>query len=424
MVNYAPTYRQSKALVIGINAYADDKFPVLMNAEQDAKDISNLLQGMTLPFKVDTLLGEIATREEILSRLYDLRSCDQEDRLIIYFAGHGFFTADKFGDEIGYIAAYDTDSKKEFTAINLSEILDLRLKSEAKHIGFIFDSCFSGQALGLTTRSASIAQDKFLERRAYQIITAGAGDQTVLDVDSLTQSIIQGLRDGKAEQDGLVTFSSLGLFLKGRMASQKNRSQIPQFGHLDGSQGGEIVLSSKDSYTIIGPLQDKTLSRIDKPVLQPGQNTAEVDTSGRIEDVEVPTTATIFAGLHFSLLLPPNEKKKALKMISKKYPKWGELRCRVCLYSLLVFYLIRDHVEKMEKIVIDREYKGYSAYMKGFLLRLLRENDVEVKKEKLVIMPLDRESQAIKMSSKVYRGDSIPDWIVSAEEIVAPIIKV
>ena len=76
----------------------------------------------------------------------------------------------------------------------MEEITDIRFYANAKHIGFIFDTCFSGHALGLT-RMASIATEKFLTRRAYQVISAGVGDQTVADFQSMTHFLIDTIEN-------------------------------------------------------------------------------------------------------------------------------------------------------------------------------------------------------------------------------------
>jgi len=62
------------------------------------------------------------------------------------------------------MAVADTLPEKDFTALALDEITELRDHAGAKHIAFIFDACFSGQALGLT-RSVVTASKRLLEKR-------------------------------------------------------------------------------------------------------------------------------------------------------------------------------------------------------------------------------------------------------------------
>jgi len=238
---YKPLYVNSMALVVGINSYADPRFPPLGNAEEDARSMAATLSNEKFQFQVTTLLNEQATRQAILGALFSLRSTAPDDRLIVYFAGHGYTLVDQFNHETGYLAAYDTVPEQDFTALQMDEVTDLRLNARAKHIAFIFDACFSGQALGLTRAASVVSAEKFLTRRAYQIVSAGAGDQTVSDFRSMTTRMIEGLTGEALNEDGVITFSEIGLYLRETVASDSGQTQIPQFGHLRGSQGGDFI---------------------------------------------------------------------------------------------------------------------------------------------------------------------------------------
>jgi hypothetical protein len=240
MADYTASYGSSIALVIGINSYQDARFVPLGEAEADAQAMANLLAGAPYNFTVDLLLGEQATRSNILQHLFRLRSAQPDDRSIIYFAGHGYTLTDNFGAETGYLAAADTVPEEDFTALELDEITNLRRQSKAKHITFIFDACFSGQALGLT-RAASVSADKYLVRRAFQVISAGAGDQTVSDARSMTRLMLDLLSSDITDPQGLFTANDLGLYVQQRMAADSGQMQVPQFGQLQGSQGGDMV---------------------------------------------------------------------------------------------------------------------------------------------------------------------------------------
>jgi formylglycine-generating enzyme required for sulfatase activity len=240
MVEYQPGYRNSYALIIGIDSYTDPHFVSLGEAEDDARRLAEALAAPPHNFQVTLLLGEQATRRAILRALFDLRSTGPDDRVLVYFAGHGYTLVDNFGHETGYLAAVDTIPEQDFTALEMEEVTDLCRHAGAKHVGFIFDACFSGQALGLT-RAQSVAAEKFTTRRAYQVISAGAGDQTVSDYDSMTDLLVEALGIDLTGPDGIFSFTDLGLYLQQTMAASSRRAQIPQFGHLRGSQGGDLV---------------------------------------------------------------------------------------------------------------------------------------------------------------------------------------
>jgi hypothetical protein len=235
-----PGYGNSYALLVGINSYQDPRFVPLGEAEQDAQRLMEVLQAPPHDFLVRCIMGEAATKEAILRSMYDLRETDANDRILVYFACHGYTLTDKFGKESGYLAMADTMPDMDFTALHLEEVINLRRYANAKHITFVFDACFSGQALGLT-RSVSVSAEKFLTRRAYQVISAGAGDQTVADFDSMTDVMVEVLSGSMISEDGIFTTSELGQYLQTVMAADSGQMQIPQFGHLRGSQGGDFI---------------------------------------------------------------------------------------------------------------------------------------------------------------------------------------
>jgi hypothetical protein len=243
---YRPLYDVSYALIVGIDTYTDPRFVTLGQAEADAQALSELLSRPPYDFRITQLLGAQASRQAILDTLFGLRRIEADDRVLIYFAGHGYTLIDRLGNETGYLAAADTVPEKDYTALALDDLIALTRHSPAKHIAFIFDACYSGQALGLT-RAPAANTDKLLVRRAYQVMSAGAGDQTVSDYRSMTGVLINALESGVMNQDGMVTFSEVGLYLQQTITSESRMTQIPQFGHLRGSQGGEFVFYQDSS---------------------------------------------------------------------------------------------------------------------------------------------------------------------------------
>jgi TolB protein len=259
MSDYRAFYAHSRALVIGINSYSDPRFMPLGQAEADALAFAEAMAGPPYEFQITHLLGAAATKNAILQALFTLRSSEADDRIMVYFAGHGYTLSDRQGNETGFLACADTVPEQDFTALKLDEVIDLTRQTDAKHICFIFDACFSGQALGLT-RAPSVSSDKLMERRAYQVLSAGAGDQTVSDFQSMTSTMIEALRSGVLESDGLTTVNELGLYLQQTITRESNQTQIPQFGHVRGSQGGDFVFHVDTRVRLPGDLEESLRS--------------------------------------------------------------------------------------------------------------------------------------------------------------------
>jgi len=107
---YTPLYSNSRALIIGINQYASA--PPLEYAVNDAMAVAEILKN-TFGFdesNLKILIEEKASRSEIMAHYMAFASNDIEndDRIFIFFAGHGYTQAGKRG-EVGFLVPYDGD---------------------------------------------------------------------------------------------------------------------------------------------------------------------------------------------------------------------------------------------------------------------------------------------------------------------------
>jgi hypothetical protein len=242
MSPYQNTYTASHAIVVGIDDYAEPKFKPLGKAEADARDVARVLAAKPYSFSVRTLLGGKATKAAIIGALRDLRTATRpDDRVVFYFAGHGYKLSDNLGNEVGYLACSDTVSGDPYAGLEFDEVTKVRRWAKAKHIAFILDACFGGKALGLTRGISGAAADKYMTRRAWQVLTAG-GDEVVADAHSMTDILVRALREGVPGTEGPLTFSAAGDFVKDEMAARSYGMQIPVCQYLVGSSNGEMIL--------------------------------------------------------------------------------------------------------------------------------------------------------------------------------------
>jgi len=238
-------YNQSYAVIIGINAY--EKWPSLEYAVNDARSIQKRLKEMG--FDTVTLLDNNATRENILKVLGDElpKKVEKNDRVIIFFAGHGQTEELADGSQMGYIIPVDSDTRNIFsTAISMDQVRQFSRRLPAKHVLYLIDACYSG--LGLT-RSGGIPPsdrdylNKITTRKAHQMLTAGGKGEQAHEEEGhgvFTKYILEGL-DGSADREdkGYVTFSDLASYVRPKVTRMTRNSQVPQYGSIDGE--GEFV---------------------------------------------------------------------------------------------------------------------------------------------------------------------------------------
>jgi peptidoglycan/xylan/chitin deacetylase (PgdA/CDA1 family)/tetratricopeptide (TPR) repeat protein len=250
-------YRESWAAVIGIDDY--QTWPKLSYAANDAQAVRDLLL-KKYNFKPDhtfLLLDKDATRQNILSLLGDkLGNPDlvkREDRVFVFFAGHGATRHLASGRDLGYIIPVDSDlSNYEGQAISMTNFQDIAEAIPAKHVLFVMDSCYSGLALtrggGATLGLANYLLE-ISRRTARQMFTAGGMDQQVADNGPnghsvFTWTLLQAL-DGRADlnNDGVITATELATYVTPAVSALSH--QTPAFGNLPGSEGGDFIFELK-----------------------------------------------------------------------------------------------------------------------------------------------------------------------------------
>jgi uncharacterized caspase-like protein/peptidoglycan/xylan/chitin deacetylase (PgdA/CDA1 family) len=244
----ATGYANSWAIVVGIDAYP--KWPRLQYAVRDAQGVGELLVQKFgfAPERVITLTNEQATRNGILGAFHDRLAhggVQPNDRLFVFFAGHGATRKLSSGRELGYIIPYDSDPNQfETDAIPMTEIQNIAESLSAKHELFVMDACYSGLGLTRGRSDSSFLRDN-AKRLGRQMLTAGGVDQMVSDGGPnghsvFTWTLLQGL-GGKADLngDGLITATELAAYVAPAVSSVSN--QTPAFGSLPGSEGGDFV---------------------------------------------------------------------------------------------------------------------------------------------------------------------------------------
>ncbi len=262
-------YNQSWAVVIGINDY-QDQHPRLAHAKNDAEAVARTLIE-TYGFEhVFTLYDQEATGKAILGWLRDElpRQVGRNDRVVLFFAGHG--TTREGGR--GYLIPYGAQYGKYADYVDMSELHGACEWIKAKHILIILDCCFSGVA-AVASRAAPPIPPKLLtdvylqritEQNAWQILTAGASDELAADSgtrpghSAFTSALLAGLEgQGDENEDGIITASELANFVKPEVTRDtfgtRSKGQTPFFNYLAGSGQGDFVFLRPDQEIKIQP---------------------------------------------------------------------------------------------------------------------------------------------------------------------------
>ena len=235
-------YQESYALVIGVIAYRSG-WPRLPGVKKDVKAVSKALNDHG--FEVETAINPTRSKlYEAFSTFINRYGQNVENRLLFYFAGHGYTRKQAYGEDMGYIVPVDAPNPDRnlngFIAksMDMQQIEVFAKRIQSKHAMFIFDSCFSGSIFSLS-RAAPASITYKTARPVRQFITSGSAEETVPDESVFRQQFIAALKgNADMDKDGYVTGTELGEFLQTRVVNYSRNSQHPQYGkirnpHLD-----------------------------------------------------------------------------------------------------------------------------------------------------------------------------------------------
>jgi hypothetical protein len=261
-------YQASYALIIGASNYKDSSWNKLPGVKDDIPAVRKILQkhGFEVEELSDPTSANLLARINQFVNDYGLQA---ENRLLIYFAGHGYTETDASERKFGYIVPIDAPNPEknplEFQrkAVTMDDIENVARKIRSKHALFIFDSCFSGTLL---FRSKPVVPPIITYYSAFsvrQFITSGAANQEVPDESVFRQMFVRGL-EGESDfnKDGYITGTELATYLQEKVIYYRGESQTPQYGKIRDpklDRGDFIFVLAKNSPG------SNTLTTVNKP---------------------------------------------------------------------------------------------------------------------------------------------------------------
>ena len=318
--------KQGRLLVvtIGINEYVH--WQKLKNAVQDAIGLQQtLIDKLGFSAPIPPLINEVATKVAIASLIEDqLREeLQEDDNLVLFFAGHGHTRVDKVGGKVvgetGFIVPVEARGPKEYWSdyIQIDPLLQSISRLPARHILVILDSCHSGFALGEAMKSFrdAVRYERDLSNRiSRKVITSARREQLALDGGPIpghslfTGTLVDGFNWGKADLDGngLITSSELGLFIQQQVAQASQSNQTPDFGSFYLDDRGEMVISLRNQS--FDALKARAFS-----ALQKGELTIFSEFVEQLSKLKSSSPEVLY--LEYRLTLYQNDMKRAIEII-------------------------------------------------------------------------------------------------------------
>ena len=234
-------YDSSYALVIGNGNY--ENWSSLPGALQDVKEVRDVLEmhGFDVTLKTNLKRREF---EKSLAEFALESGKEENSRLLFYYAGHGDTREAVNGEDLGYLVMVDAPSSAsdkvglEMSSVDMSSVVTQAKKIQARHVLFMFDSCFSGTILDVRDEvqlpeGISDSVKKFVR----QFITSGSKGETVPDQSHFKELFLDLIQGNRKEPfpDGYITGEELGYYLKHKV-SEYVEGQHPQYGKIKDSR--------------------------------------------------------------------------------------------------------------------------------------------------------------------------------------------
>ena len=257
-------FHRSVAVAIGIAKYSDNSIPNLRTPVNDAKRLAQMLtdeHGYDEVFTLTTNVTLEQLRVFFTERLPTRIGSD--DRLLIYFAGHGIALYGEDGPE-GYLIPQDAHGDDRSTFIAMADLYGWLETLPCRHLLAILDCCFAGAFTWYRRRNVWLVDDtlyrehyaRFIHEPAWQILTSAAYNQEALDVlagkpigergesrsdgtlhSPFAYALFEALAGAgdlipKGKGDGVVTATELYLYLRQvvevQAEVQANHAQTPE----------------------------------------------------------------------------------------------------------------------------------------------------------------------------------------------------
>jgi len=225
---FVPTYEDgSHALLIGVSDYTEvegrQAWRDLPSVKDDIVRLGAVLKDVH-GFEVEIVLDPDSERlESALESFINRHGAKSNARLVIYMAGHGT-TTETFGKKTAWFVPADAPAMNppapfRNSALNLRRIEEWSETVDAKHVMWVFDSCFSGAAIKMIDTRSADSDDGWSahlhSNPVRRVLTAGSENEEVPAQSIFTPRLIDVL-SGKTGigENGMITGRQIGDFLR------------------------------------------------------------------------------------------------------------------------------------------------------------------------------------------------------------------
>ena len=146
----------------------------------------------------------------------------------------------------------------------------------------------------------------------------------------------------------------------------------------------------------------------------------EVDQSGKIEQTNRDTALAFSNEISYAVLIPAGVKREAINLLRATGRRGKTLY--ISLFAAALYQLLKDHLDKVDIIVIDVEYEGNEQDVKLTLLNLIWQRHPTYPATNITFRRIGKRSAAHKKALATYRGVATAHRTLKVEELLAPLV--
>jgi hypothetical protein len=143
----------------------------------------------------------------------------------------------------------------------------------------------------------------------------------------------------------------------------------------------------------------------------------EVDQSIRFDNTSDDTVLAYANGDCRSLLIPASVKRDCLRHLRRIGYSTRTLYIR--LFTTALYFLLRERVENMSRIVIDLEYPGRDAQIREHLINLLRKDGKSTGRAQIQFARIGKRSPAHELAIETLRRHKVPDLVLTQRDLLS-----
>jgi hypothetical protein len=230
------------AFIIAIDSYRDSKFNDLSGPIKDGENLAKVLSDYYNFNKRNIKILKNPTRKQIITTFDNYRkSLNENDNLLIFYAGHGFYDKET---ETGYWLPSDADADNTSNWIPNSAIRDYLNGIKTQHTLVISDACFASSLLREPFQDADRSINEIYKYKSRKAIVSGSDDAP--DRSVFVEYLLKYL---KSIDKPYFTAQDLFNKIKEPVINNSKTSQIPEYKSIpntgDEGMSGDFIFARK-----------------------------------------------------------------------------------------------------------------------------------------------------------------------------------